>query len=206
MRTFWAFVKAGWLLPASMCCCSHFARIGVLDVQVLDADVPAIGLLQGRDEGGQLHLAAAPVLAHVEGLIEVGLGQVEMLDRERRKGRGRIAERIEVGLEMAVGAVGIDQPEHLRLLGAVEDLHAGGGGAPADPGGGDRGLPIRPEREALKKCAPGRIDGFRVLQPRAIGRLDDVGVGVRGESERFHERLKQTGSRGGRARIGGGRS
>ena len=43
-------------------------------MQVLDADVPAIGLLQRLDEGGQFHLAALLVEADVERLIEIVLG------------------------------------------------------------------------------------------------------------------------------------
>ena len=81
-----------------------------------------------------------------------------MLEPERGAGRGGIAERIKVSLEMAMGAVSIDEPEYLRLFRTVEDLNPGGGRTPADPGGGDGGPPIGPELEALKERAPSWID------------------------------------------------
>ena len=74
MRTFCSRAKLGWLRRGSMRSCSQRADLGVLDVEVFDADVPAVGLLEAGDEIDQPHLAAVEVVADVEERLEIGLG------------------------------------------------------------------------------------------------------------------------------------
>jgi hypothetical protein len=75
-------------------------------VHVLDADAVAVGGAQGDEDVAELHLAAAEVGADVEDGVEVGLAEGEFGERERGWGGGAVAERIQVGLEVAEGAVG----------------------------------------------------------------------------------------------------
>ncbi len=156
------------------------AGVEVLHVQVFHADVSAVGFVEGGDERAKLHLAAAFEIADGEGEVEVGLGQAEVLVVKTGKGCGGRAERIEMRLHVAMGAVGVDEAEDLSLLGAVDD----GGGRAAD--GGAQAGAVAAEAEALEEGAPRGINRIGVLKPDVVGRLDDIGVGVRGEGEGVH--------------------
>ena len=79
---------------------------------------------------------------------------------------------------MAMGAVGVDEPEHLRLLIAVEDVDATTAGGKRTGQGGPERSAVVAQRKALEKCAPRRVHGVGIVEPCGVGRLDDGGVGV----------------------------
>src|SRR5258706_16313809 len=94
---------------------------------------------------------------------------------------GTVAQRIEMGLEMAERAVGVDEMVNARLLEAVDD-RCGGMGLRfvirRSHERGDGGGAVGAKREALKEGAPRGVDRVVISQPRLIGRLDDVDVGM----------------------------
>ena len=71
----------------------------------------------------------AEEMAGVEGAVEVGVGEAELGKFEQRLDRRRIAERIEVGQQMAEAAIGVDQADDADLLPARFDV----AGLPAWP-------------------------------------------------------------------------
>ena len=165
--------------------------LGFLDVEILDADVPAVGLLEAGDQIDQPHLAAVEVVADVEKGLEIGFAESKFAQREARRGRGRIAERIEVRPDVADGAIVIDEAVDLRLLEAVDE----GGGHRR--GAGEHGhLAVESERETLKERAPRRIDGVGILEPPQIVLLDQIGVGAGGQGGGNHGRRKPAGFSG----------
>src|SRR5690242_17609754 len=94
------------------------------------------------------------------------------------------AERIEMRLEVTVGAVGVNQAAHLSLLDAIDDLDAG-------RCRGGEGSAIITQRKALEKCPPRGVDGVRIIEPEMVHLLDDFGIcagrkgdGIHGEKER----------------------
>ena len=148
----------------------------VLDVRVFDSDMPAIGLLKRVDDVPELHLAPAEVGADVKGGVQVLGAELEEAQLQLWNRGRRVGQRVEVGLEVADGPVGGDDVVDMRLLEAVDDRGAGALGLQK---AADRAA-VAAEREALEERAPCRIDAIRVVEPDAIHRLDDVGVGARG--------------------------
>ena len=157
------------------------ADVDVGDVRVLDADVAAIGCAQREEDVAELHLTAPEVGADIEGRSKVFVGECEVGEGELGVRGGRGGEWIEMSLEVADGAVGIDEMVDARLLETVDNGDGGRGGSIAGSEGGGRGGPVAAEGEALEEGAPRRIDGVGVLEPGFIGRLDNGGVGVSGK-------------------------
>ena len=114
-------------------------------------------------------------MTDIEERLEVGRVEAKLAQREAGRGRGRIAERVEMRLDVTDGAVVIDQAVDLRLLEAVNERRRRRGRA------GQHGqLAAKAKREALKKSPPRRVDGVGILQPAAVVLLDQVGVGAGG--------------------------
>ena len=157
------------------------ANVDVGDVGVLDADVAAIGGAESKEDVAELHLPAAEVGADIERRIKVVVGECELGEGELGVRGRRVGERIEMSLEVADGAVGIDEMVDARLLETVDNGGGGRGGSVAGSEGGGGGGPVAAEGEALEEGAPRRIDGVGVLEPRFIGRLDDGSIGVSGK-------------------------
>ena len=141
---------------------------------IFHADMAAVGLLERRDDVAQLHLAATAVGHEVEGRIEVLLAQSESLQRELIKLRRRLAERVDVGLEMPNRAVGKDQIACKGLLAAVNDGRLMRLSCKEI---GDR-CAVVAQRETLEKRTPRRVNPVGVVEPLAIHRLNDIDVGA----------------------------
>ena len=157
------------------------AHVDVGDVRVLDADVAAIRGAQSEEDVAERHLAAAEVGADIERRIKVVVGECEVGEGELGVRGRRVGERIEMSLEVADRAVGVNEMVDVRLLETVDNGDGGRGGRVAGSEGGGRGGPVAAEGEALEEGAPRRIDGVGVLEPGFIGRLDNGGVGVSGK-------------------------
>jgi hypothetical protein len=158
----------------------------VLNVDVFDPDPTTVGLAQALDHIPQLHLPDVQVVADIVDLVQVLLRQAKFRESQPRGRAGRLRERIEVRLGMSNGAVVVDETVNLRLLQAVDLTQAGGRG-----GGGTRGprrgaRTARTEGKALEKGVPRRIDGVGILEPRGIGRVDDIGIGPGWQREGVH--------------------
>ena len=101
---------------------------GILAVHVLDADGAAVGPAQAGEDLAQRHLAlAAGEVAGREGLVEIRVGEAEMLDLQLRRRRLEEPERVQIGEEVAADAVRVDQLGDLLLedLGVKAILHLG---------------------------------------------------------------------------------
>jgi len=109
-----------------------------------------------------------------------------VLGLEARERGGGGTEGIEVGLMVSLGAIGVDQAQHLCLLGGIEDSHARLGGSLADGRRVYGQLSARAEGEALEESAPRRVHRIRVLEPGLVGRLDEGCIRVGGEREGSH--------------------
>ena len=156
------------------------AAVGILDVGVFGADVTAVGLLERGDDVAELHLPAAEVGAGVEGRVEIGGGEVELLEGKFRDGRGGVVERIEVRLEVADRAIGVDEVVNAGLFEAVDDGDAAGGrGAVGGSGerGGEGAVAIA-KGETLEKGAPCGVDGVGIIKPGLIHLFDHSRVGA----------------------------
>jgi hypothetical protein len=153
------------------------AGILVLDVGVFDPDMAAVDLVERRENVAELHLAAAGEVADVEHRVEVGVAEAEVRECELGRGRGRVAERVEVRLDVADRAIGVDEVIDAGLLGGVDDRAGGRAG---------RGLPVAAEGEALEERAPRRIDRVGVVEPALVIFLDDAGIGAFGNGDGIH--------------------
>jgi hypothetical protein len=153
------------------------AGVLILDVRVFHADMAAIDLVERCEDVAKLQLAAAGEVADVECGVEVGLGEAEVTQRELGRGRGRVAERVEMRLDMADGAIGVDEVVDAGLLGRVDDGAGGRAG---------RGLTVAAEGKALEERAPGRIDRVGVVEPALVIFLDEAGVGAFGDRDGIH--------------------
>ena len=91
----------------------------VLDVQVLDADVAAVGVPENRDDLAQAERTWAAEMAGVVHLIEILFTQTEGLELEQGVGLEVVVERVEVGNQVAQVAVGEDEAGDLRLVGGT---------------------------------------------------------------------------------------
>ena len=84
--------------------------------------VPAVGLLEA-DRSGRRAGSARPrrsTMRAIDGLVEVGLGEAEVIERQLRAWRGRCSrERVDAGLQVTGLAVPEDEPD---------DTRSGGGG------------------------------------------------------------------------------
>ena len=91
--------------------------LGVLDVHVLDADGPAVGVAQHAEQLAELHAIDAADAAGEELAVEVPdrqpVGERVELDRHHRV---LPAQRVEVGDEMAANPVDANQRGDLHLL------------------------------------------------------------------------------------------
>ncbi len=111
----------------------------VLDVHVLAANLPAVGLAQSLE--GLSQRGNRPRRVFADGLSQAA-GQelpVQVPDRQPIGGRvefrmiaGLGAQRIEIGDQVAADAIGIDELQYRRLLGDLLDAsgHAGHGSRP----------------------------------------------------------------------------
>jgi hypothetical protein len=97
----------------------------ILDVHVLDAGAAAVGFLHQRDdvaEGLDRGLAADD---EFELEVEIGVGELHVVERELGGGALAEIERVELGDAVAEAAVGADKGIDARLLAAIG--RAGGG-------------------------------------------------------------------------------
>ena len=139
-------------------------------MHVLDADGPAVGLAQGGEQLAQRGPRQAEERAGVEGAVEVGLGQAELgtVPGSGCVGR-RLAERVEVGEEVAEVAVGVDEADDAELGGGV----------------GGRGRGTFGQLEALEEGPPQVVHRGRVGLPALIGVVNRVQVPA-GRKRRVH--------------------
>src|SRR5207237_1127900 len=88
----------------------------ILAVHVLDADGAAVGPLEVREDlaKGHLPLAGGEVTG-VERLVQLLIGEAEVLDLQLGRRWLEQAERIEIRKEVAADAVGVDQLSDLLL-------------------------------------------------------------------------------------------
>lgn len=91
--------------------------------------------------------------------------------------RRRVAERIEVGLEVADRTVAVDEIMDVRLLEAVDD------GSPLRVIAACHGLAGVTECEALEKGSPSRVDRIGVFEPGLIRGFNGCGIGPGWEGE-----------------------
>ncbi len=155
------------------------AGVVVLHVHVFDADATAVGLLEGGGDVLELLLSAALEVGESEALFEVAFVETEVGKLEFRMRGGGFAERVNVGLKMTVGTVGVDVSDDLRLFVAIDDFDPRSGGA-TEPGA------VAAEGETLEKRAPRRIDGIGIGQPCIVGCFDRLGIGACGERQGVH--------------------
>src|SRR6185312_16573621 len=98
------------------------ALLGILDMHVFDADRARIGRAHASQDIAERERLLAEHGVDEDRSAEIGLGEAVMADLELgMRLRGLEAERIEVGLEMAAGAVVADELEGAR---GVEDSAA----------------------------------------------------------------------------------
>jgi hypothetical protein len=109
---------------------------------VFHAHMAAIDLLERRENVAELHLAAADEAANIEHRLEVGVGKAKVRKSQLRRGRRRVAQRVEVRLDVADGPVGVDEVVDAGLLGGIDNRACGSAG---------RGLTIAAEGEPLEK-------------------------------------------------------
>ena len=134
----------------------------ILHVHVLGADVAAVGLLHQRDDVAQLHRDRLAVADELELEVEIGLGQLHVLERELGGGALAEIERVELGHAVAEAAVGADEGVDAGLLlavGIAEGAGAGRGGGWGKRGavgraiaGGARGGCWQPSSKPAKKA------------------------------------------------------
>jgi hypothetical protein len=91
----------------------------ILDVHVLDAGVAAVGLLHQRDDRAQGHVDLPAAEDELELGVEIGLGELHVLERDLGRGALAEVERVELGDAVAEAAVGADQRVHPCLLDPV---------------------------------------------------------------------------------------
>ena len=157
--------------------------VHVRDVHELRADVLGVGLLEHGDDIAQGLLGLAEQVAHVEGGVEVGLGQaMEGRVKVRDDGQPAQGDGVDQGAVVAEQAVGVDQAQHRGLLADVL------GGRRRDPGGravlrgaGRRG-PMRPlahhAADVVQRglFARGRFRALYIFEILPPGRRDRRGV------------------------------
>ncbi len=108
----------------------------ILDVHVLDAGGAAVGLLHELEDLAQLHGGGAAAEDEIELAVEIGLGELHVLEREFRGGAVAEIERVELGDAVAEAAIGADEGVDLRLfLPGLPDGSLPGGGLPGRGGG-----------------------------------------------------------------------
>ncbi len=98
-------------------------RLHVLNVEVLDGYRPAIGVVEHAEDLPQRGLLRPDEVAGVEYLVEVLFSETESSELEQRVAFEVVAERVEVGDEVADVAVGEDQARHLGLIGGAFRCH-----------------------------------------------------------------------------------
>ena len=92
----------------------------VLDVHVLDADGPAVGLAQGGEQLAQRGLRPGPRNGLASNVRSRSASDRPNCDSSSSGcGWRRVAERVEVGTQMAGVPVGVDQPDDARLGGVA---------------------------------------------------------------------------------------
>jgi hypothetical protein len=145
----------------------------VLDVHVFDADGAAVGLAQRLEQVAQGCWAKADERAGIDDAIEVGIAQAELGEFQQRVAGAPLAERIEVGEEVAEVAIGVDEADDADLLGAAATAWGG--------------RPRQAKLESLEEVAETRIDRFGVLPPALVGGFDGFQVGSGGDCSVAHD-------------------
>ncbi len=157
------------------------ALLLVGDARVLDADVPAIGLAQLRDQIAERSVARSSEAAGADHQVVGGVRQPEVRQRQHRVRLARLSkpprQRVQVRLEVAELPVRVhqvvdaDRRRYLQV--AIPGLdrrrrqraHAGDGGGAT--------VAFTAEREAGKKGLPLRVEACRILEV-ALVQLGDV--------------------------------
>ena len=111
---------------------------------------------------------------------------------------GRAAERIEVRLKVAKGAVGVDEVVDAGLLETVDDRGGGRGGRRGTGQSGGEGAVGVAEGEALEEGTPSRINRIGIIEPSLIHLFDNGRVGVGRDSRGTHEEIKRKDEKCGR--------
>ncbi len=147
-----------------------FGRI--LDVHELDAEGPAVGILQGFEN---LPEAGARLVetSGVEDRVEVALAQTEGLQGQLGMPGGAGGERVGAGLQVAHVAIAVDQGLDRGLL--EGSLRRGSGGR-----AGSR-FPLS-QGEPFKKYPPFKRDLGRRFFPEQVLGLDELGSEITGEA------------------------
>jgi hypothetical protein len=160
----------------------------VLDVQVLDGERTAIGLLQALDQLAERHPGSTVVRGGVHDLVEVRLGEAELVVIEIRMRRWRRLQRIQVGHQVALLAIRLDEAvdaEDADLARLVELLAAG---AVRTNVGQRVTVPVG-QVEAAEEDRPPLVDRIRVVLPALILFGDPILVRQRDRFESAHDIL-----------------
>ncbi len=150
-----------------------------LHVHVFDADVAAVGVLKDGEDLAQGELAAARQGPGVEDAVEIGLGEVEVLQGELGHLGLVEAEGIEGGEAVAEHPVGEEEIIEAGLLQPDGGGAGVGDGSGAALGGFAVGLArlgLEAELEALEEGAPGGVDRIGVELPLFVVVLEEGGV------------------------------
>ncbi len=153
----------------------------VLNVHVLHADEPAVGIAQGSYQVVQGSRTQSHERAGIDDAIEVGFRQAELGRLQQRVTGARLAERIEMSEEVANVAIGVDQPDDAGLHRSL----------------GGRRRPGQSQLEALEEETPARIDRSGILPPALVGGFDCFQVEGGGDGSMTHNRRFHTARSGG---------
>jgi hypothetical protein len=148
------------------------ARAGVLDVRELDADLAAVRRAQAPEDLHERLDRAAGQVAREERMLEVRVAEAVVRGIELGEVLVARAERVGVGDAMPARAVGVDEPQHARVL--LGDLRAR-----ERAGRHLRRLRLeRGERPllALEHVRPALVHGVRIELPALTDLRHDAGV------------------------------
>jgi hypothetical protein len=155
--------------------------LGLLgDVEVLDGEGAGVRVRQRRQEllDGGLVEAAEARLHH---RAQIALGDAELRQSQQRVRAGALAERVEVGHQVAVQAVRVHEVRHVE--------HVARPAGPARIGGraGPRGRrALGGVVEAGEVDGPHRVDRRRVVTVLLVDRVDVRGARSGDDVERIH--------------------
>jgi hypothetical protein len=133
---------------------------GVLDVGELDADLAAVGRAQAlQDLAQRLHRAAREIAGDV-GPVEIVAAEAVVRRIQLGEIAGLPAQGIRVRDPMSAGAIGMDQPQHARVLVRHLRRHLGARGLALGRGlrGGRRRRRRRGRVGLLEELRPALVD------------------------------------------------
>ncbi len=167
------------------------ALIGVGYVHVLDADRPAVSRLQGLQKLGQRPFLQSFVGGTLDDLIEIGLAEPELGQRQDRMFAWSALQRVEIGNQVTELAIGVDQTvaTQMRRLGVGNTLGDGAAGGQDHRSAVGSVLGAHPVALPLvtgEEERPSGIDRLRIFQKLPVERVYVVGIGPQDRVERGH--------------------